>query len=43
MKNVTLTPHIASASIDTRIKMAVIVAQNLLAGLKGEKMSNPVQ
>jgi len=43
LKNVVLTPHIASASIDTRTKMAVIAAQNLLAGLKGEEMPNLIQ
>jgi glyoxylate reductase len=43
LKNVVLTPHIASASIDTRTKMAVIAAQNLLAGLKGEEMPNLIR
>lgn len=42
LDNVTLAPHIASASIETRTKMAVMAAENLLAGLKGEKMPNIV-
>ncbi|MDI3547968.1 MAG: glyoxylate reductase [Halanaerobiales bacterium] len=40
LDNVILAPHIASASIETRTKMAVIAAKNLLAGLKGEEMPN---
>jgi len=42
LENVTLAPHIASASIETRTKMAVMAAENLLAGLKGETMPNIV-
>jgi len=38
--NVVLLPHIGSASIETRTKMATMAAKNLLAGLKGEKMPN---
>ena len=38
--NVVLLPHIGSASIETRTKMATMAADNLLAGLKGEKMPN---
>ena len=33
--NVVLAPHIASASVDTRTKMAVIAAENVVALLKG--------
>ncbi len=40
MDNVTLAPHIASATVETRTKMAVMAAENLLAGLKGEKIPN---
>ncbi|MTI59370.1 MAG: D-glycerate dehydrogenase, partial [Firmicutes bacterium] len=36
----TLAPHIASASIETRTKMAEMAAENLLAGLKGQDMPN---
>jgi len=36
LDNVVLVPHIGSASIDTRNQMAVMTAQNLIAGLAGE-------
>ena len=36
LKNVILTPHTGSASWETRIKMANIVAENLIAFAKGE-------
>ncbi len=42
LDNVTLAPHIASATVQTRTKMAVMAAENLLAGLKGEKIPNLV-
>jgi len=35
-------PHIASASIATRAKMATMAAENLIAGLKGEMPPHPV-
>ena len=37
-----LLPHIGSASKETRTKMAVMAAKNLLAGLKGEEIPNLV-
>jgi len=40
LKNVVITPHISSASIETRTKMAVMAAENLLAGLKGIRPPN---
>ncbi|HHF55758.1 MAG TPA: D-glycerate dehydrogenase [Thermoplasmatales archaeon] len=36
LENVVLTPHIGSASYETRSRMAVMVAENVLAALKGE-------
>lgn len=36
LSNVVITPHIASASFRTRKKMALMAAENLLAGLRGE-------
>lgn len=42
LENVVLTPHISSASIETRTKMAVMAAENLLAGLKGIRPPNIV-
>jgi glyoxylate reductase len=38
LPNVIVAPHIASATIDTRNAMAQICANNLLAGLNGEKL-----
>lgn len=39
---VVLTPHIASASQETRLKMARMAADNVNSGLKGEKPPNIV-
>ncbi|MGI6208509.1 MAG: 2-hydroxyacid dehydrogenase [Anaerolineae bacterium] len=38
LNNFIVCPHIASASIETRGKMAEIAANNLIAGLKGEPL-----
>ncbi len=38
LENCLIVPHIASASVATRGKMAEMAAQNLLAGLDGEKL-----
>lgn len=38
LSNFIVCPHIASASIETRGKMAEIAANNLIAGLKGEPL-----
>lgn len=40
LDNLIITPHIASASIQARGKMAQMAAENLLAGLRGEKLPN---
>jgi len=42
LDNVVLTPHIASATFETRRKMAVIAAENLIAGLNGTRPPNCV-
>ncbi len=42
LENVVLAPHIASATIETRAKMATMAASNLIAGLKGERPENLV-
>jgi lactate dehydrogenase-like 2-hydroxyacid dehydrogenase len=42
LNNVVLQPHSASATIETRSKMAIIAAQNMLAGLKRERPPNCV-
>jgi len=38
--NVVLAPHIASASLETRTKMASIAAENVVALFKGQRPSN---
>ena len=40
LENVVLLPHMGSATIETRTKMARMAAENLLAGLKGEQPPN---
>jgi len=38
LENLIITPHIASASTQTRANMAMIAVRNILAGLKGEHL-----
>ena len=40
LKNVVLTPHIASSSKATRLRMAMLVAQNLVAAMTGKTPPN---
>jgi glyoxylate reductase len=42
LDNIVIVPHIASASKATREKMSWMAAQNLIAGLKGERLPNCV-
>jgi glyoxylate reductase len=42
LQNVVLAPHIASASRETRLRMCMMAAENLVAGLKGERPPNLV-
>lgn len=42
MKHVVLVPHIASASRETRLRMATMAAENLVAGLTGRHPPNLV-
>lgn len=42
LDNVILLPHIASATYETRLKMAMMAAHNLVQGLKGERPENLV-
>ena len=42
LENVVLAPHIGSASIETRDKMATLAAENISAVLRGEKPKTPV-
>jgi len=43
LDNVTITPHIASGTEETRGKMSEIAAQNIIAFLKGETPPNLVK
>jgi glyoxylate reductase len=43
LENVVLAPHIGSASIETRDKMAATAARDLRAVLRGERPENPVE
>ena len=42
LENAVLAPHIGSGSIETRDKMAVLAAENLVAVLRGEEPKTPV-
>jgi phosphoglycerate dehydrogenase-like enzyme len=42
MPNVLLAPHIASATVETRTRMAVMAAENVVAVLRGESPLNLV-
>lgn len=42
LDNVVVAPHIASASIPTRTRMATLAAENLLAVLQGKRPPTPV-
>lgn len=40
LENVVLLPHVGSATIETRMKMALMAVRNLLVGLRGEQPPN---
>ena len=42
LDNVILQPHSASATVEARTKMAILAAENMIAGLKGEIPPNCV-
>jgi glyoxylate reductase len=42
LDNIIMTPHIASASIDTRIAMAMMATTNVIAVLDGREPPNAV-
>lgn len=42
LENVVITPHIASATFETRTKMALMAANNLIAALAGKRPENLV-
>ncbi len=40
LANVVLLPHVGSATVETRTRMAEMAAENLLVGLKGQTPPN---
>ena len=42
MDNVTLLPHVGSATAETRRRMAILASENLLAALRGQRPPNLV-
>jgi glyoxylate reductase len=42
LENVTVIPHLGSATIETRTAMAVLAAQNTVAVLRGEEPPTPI-
>lgn len=42
MDNVTMMPHVGSATAETRLRMALLASENLLAALRGERPPNLV-
>ena len=40
LDNVTLAPHIASASVDTRRRMSIMAVENAIAALEGKRPAN---
>ena len=42
LPNVVLAPHVGSATAETRLKMAMLAAENLLAALEGRRPPNVV-
>ena len=42
LDHVVLVPHIGSASVATRVRMALMAAQNVLAAVHGERPAHAV-
>jgi len=42
LDNCVIIPHLGSASVQTRTRMATMAAENLIAGLRGERPPNLV-
>lgn len=42
LDNIIVVPHIASATINSRMKMCSMAVENLIAGLRGEQLPFPV-
>ncbi len=43
LENAVLAPHIGSATVETRDRMATLAAENLAAVLRGEQPKTPVE
>jgi len=43
LENVIITPHIASASLETREKMSTMAAQNVIDFLDGKEPQNKIK
>ena len=43
LENVVLAPHIGSATYETRVKMGMVVVENIAAALSGREPSTPVR
>ena len=43
LDNITVTPHIATSTVETRDAMAKLAAENIIAGLKGEPLPAEVK
>ncbi|QGQ46458.1 2-hydroxyacid dehydrogenase [Metabacillus sediminilitoris] len=43
LENVVTLPHIGSATYETRLKMAMLAAENLVVGLRGETPPNQIK
>jgi glyoxylate reductase len=43
LENVTLLPHLGSATVETREAMAVLAARNAVAAVRGEPLPTPVR
>jgi len=43
LPNALIVPHIGSATVKTRNKMALMAAENLIAGVKGRLLPNEVK
>lgn len=43
LSNITVTPHIAASTVETRDAMAKLAAANILAGLAGDPLPAQVQ
>jgi glyoxylate reductase len=43
LENVILSPHLGSATVETRAAMAVLAARNAIAAVRGEELPTPVE